>query len=99
MSSDLVVKDELLEDSEKRLRRLSHEFDEANIAHHKDEIRHIWGCDTLADTMGDFVDNWDYYRKKLLGNINSVGEMVSATREAFNSTDEKLKKNLSGKHS
>ncbi|MCZ4118596.1 hypothetical protein [Streptomyces sp. H39-S7] len=94
---DLTVKDDLLAETEGRLDRLRREFDEGNISGRRDDLRHIWGSGAVADAMGDFVNNWDHYRKKLNSGIQSVGEMVSSTRETFKATDENLQKSMAGK--
>jgi hypothetical protein len=88
--SDLRVTDELLADAERLLGRLHAEF--GAIAAHRDELRHVWGADDVAGAMGAFVDNWSWYRKKLLGRIESVGTLVGSARETFHATDRRLAK-------
>lgn len=88
--SDLRVTDELLADAERLLGRLHTEF--GGIAAHRDELRHVWGADAVAGAMDGFVDNWAWYRKKLLGRIESVGTLVGSARETFHATDRRLAK-------
>lgn len=88
--SDLEVTEDVLAEAERLLVRLHAEF--AGIAAHRDEVRHIWGADQVAGAMDAFVDNWSWYRTKLLAHIESVGGMVSSARETFHRTDQHLAK-------
>jgi hypothetical protein len=86
--TDLVVTDDVLADAERLLTRLHSEF--GGIGHHRDELRQVWGSGAVAGAMDSFVDNWSWYRKKLLGSIESVGGLVSSARETFRETDRHL---------
>ena len=86
--TDLRVTDEVLADAERLLGRLYGEF--RGISAHRDELREVWGAAEVADAMGAFVDNWSWYRKKLLTRIESVGGLVGSARETFRETDQRL---------
>jgi len=88
--TDLKVTDDVLADSERLLTRLHSEF--GGIGHHRDDLRHVWGAGEVAGAMDSFVDNWSWYRKKLLSSIESVGGLVSSSRETFRETDRHLAK-------
>ncbi|MYS24366.1 hypothetical protein GA0115240_163540 [Streptomyces sp. DvalAA-14] len=86
--SDLQVTDEVLGDAERLLGKLHAEF--RTISAHRDELHDIWGAGAVADAMDAFVDNWSWYRKKLLTHIESVGGLVGSARETFRQTDHRL---------
>jgi hypothetical protein len=86
--NDLTVTDSVLADAERLLSTLHHEF--GAIAEHRDDLRHIWGAEPVAHAMDAFVDNWAWYRKKLLARIESVGGQVGSARETFRRTDQHL---------
>lgn len=80
--------DGVLADAERLLGRLHAEF--AAIGGHRDELRQVWGSADVAGAMGEFVDDWSSYRRKLLGGIESVGHLVGSARETFRRTDLRL---------
>jgi hypothetical protein len=86
--TSLRVTDDVLADAERLLARLHAEF--SGIAAHRDELRHAWGSGAVAGAMGSFVDNWSWYRKKLLADVESVGGLVSSARETFREADQRL---------
>jgi hypothetical protein len=86
--TDLTVDYATLDDSEQSLHRIGQEFEGATDR--RDVLRGAWGSGRVADAMGDFVDNWDRHRKKLLESIKSVGEMCAGTKETFQGTDKQL---------
>jgi hypothetical protein len=88
--ADLKVTDQVLADAERLLAKLHHEF--SGIKAHRDELHHIWGSGAVAGAMDSFVNNWAWYRKKLLSGIESVGGLVGSARETFKQTDEHLAK-------
>ncbi|MFF7155543.1 hypothetical protein [Streptomyces sp. NPDC008139] len=88
--ADLKVTDQVLADSERLLTKLHFEF--KSIKAHRDDLHHIWGSGAVAGAMDAFVNNWAWYRKKLIGGIESVGGLVGAARETFKQTDEHLAK-------
>lgn len=88
--TDLRVTDHLLADTERQLAKLHAEF--RGIAAHRGELRSALGADPVADAMDGFVDNWAWYRGKLLASIESVGGLAGSARETFRATDERLAK-------
>jgi hypothetical protein len=86
--TDLRVTDDVLGDAERLLGRLYGEF--RTIAAQRDELREVWGAAEVAGAMGAFVDNWAWYRKRLLTGIESVGGLVGSARETFRETDQRL---------
>jgi hypothetical protein len=86
--TDLQVTDEVLADAERLLAKLHTEF--RTVAAHRDELHDAWGAAPVADAMDAFVDNWSWYRKKLLTRIESVGGLVGSARDTFRQTDQRL---------
>lgn len=86
--TDLKVTDDVLADAERLLARLHSEF--GAIDHQRDDLRHVWGAGPVAGAMDAFVDNWSWYRKKLLSGIESVGALVSSSRATFRDADRHL---------
>ena len=87
---DLTVDYEFLSDSERKLGQLQRTF--KDIENRRDDMRQHWGSGAIADAMGDFVDNWDDYRTKLIEGIESVGKLVAGTKKAFEQLDDDLSK-------
>ncbi|MFE1286923.1 hypothetical protein [Streptomyces sp. NPDC058751] len=87
---DLTVDYDFLADSERMLGQLKRTF--KDIENRRDDMRRHWGSGAIADAMGDFVDNWDDYRTKLIEGIESVGQQVAGTKKAFEELDHKLSK-------
>ncbi|WP_221353299.1 hypothetical protein [Streptomyces beigongshangae] len=87
---DLTVDFEFLSDSERKLDQLSRTF--KDIENRRDDMRQHWGSSAIAEAMGDFVDNWDDYRTKLIEGIESVGKLVGGTKKAFEDLDDDLSK-------
>jgi hypothetical protein len=88
--TDLRVTDHVLGDAERQLVKLHAEF--GGISAHRDGLRPVWGSAEIAGAMDAFVDNWVWYRKKLLSGIESVGGLVASARETFRETDHHLAK-------
>jgi hypothetical protein len=86
--TDLQVTDEVLADAERQLSKLYGEF--RTLSAHRDDLRDVWGSGAVAGAMDAFVDNWSWYRKKLLTRIESVGGLVGTARETFRQTDQRL---------
>ncbi|MGP3948555.1 hypothetical protein [Streptomyces sp. 7N604] len=93
--SDLQVDYELLETSAKQLRQIRTEFN--GLEDWKQDIKSLLGDSRVQKAMGDFVDNWDDNRKRLVKEIEEVGKMVRATRDAFKDLDVDLAKATKGK--
>lgn len=90
--SDLIVDFDLLNTSAKQLNAIQHEF--KNLSEWKDEIKSVVGASEIKDAMTEFIDNWDDNRKRLLESLDSVGNMVEGTRDAFKNLDDELTKFL-----
>lgn len=90
--SDLIVNVDLLVESETRLKGIKKELE--NLDDRKDDMRPYWGSSKIADVMGDFVDNWDDYRKKMLENVDALGGRVKATIDGFTGLEAELAKEL-----
>jgi uncharacterized protein YukE len=93
--SDLQVDLDLLSTSAKQLREIRAEFN--GLGEWKKEVRSVLGDLRVQEAMGDFVDNWDKNRKRLIKEIDEVGEMVETTRDAFKGLDDDLAKAAKGK--
>jgi hypothetical protein len=88
--SDLVVDFTLLSTSATQLSAIRDEF--KNLGEWKDDIKSVVGASELRAAMGEFIDNWDDNRKKLLESLEQVGTMVEGTRDAFKGLDDDLAK-------
>ncbi|MFK4067617.1 hypothetical protein [Streptomyces sp. NPDC029674] len=88
--SDLVVDFQLLNKSAGQLSAIETEF--KNLGEWKDDIKSAVGASDIKDAMGDFVDNWDKNRKRLLESLGEVGKMVENTRDAFKKLEDQLSK-------
>lgn len=90
--SDLIVNFDLLVESESRLKSIKKELE--NLDNRKDDMHPYWGSGEIADAMGDFVDNWDDYRKKMLEKVDTVGKLVKSTLDGFTELDTELAKEI-----
>ncbi|MDG9708061.1 hypothetical protein [Streptomyces sp. DH10] len=90
--SDLVVNIKLLVDSESRLNRIKKELND--LDNRKDDMNPYWGSSQIAEVMGDFVDNWEKYREKMLETVENVGKLVTSTIDGFTGLDSDLAKEL-----
>jgi uncharacterized protein YukE len=88
--SDLTVDYGFLADSERKLSQLKKTFE--GIENRRDDMHRHWGSGAIAEAMGDFVDNWDDYRTKLIEGLDSVGNLVAGTKKAFEDLDKQLSK-------
>ncbi|QES43202.1 hypothetical protein DEJ49_21405 [Streptomyces venezuelae] len=88
--SDLVVDFHLLNKSANQLSAIEKEF--KNLDEWKDDVKEAVGASSIKDAMGDFVDNWDKNRKRLLGDLEEVGKQVEGTRDAFQKLEDQLSK-------
>ncbi|MFJ4829333.1 hypothetical protein ACIP79_05315 [Streptomyces sp. NPDC088747] len=93
--SDLQVDYDLLAASARQLRRIRDEFN--GLEEWKREVRAHVGDSRIQKAMGDFVDNWDKNRKRLIKEIEEVGAMVKTTSDAFKSLDDDLANVSEGK--
>ncbi|MFI7317728.1 hypothetical protein [Streptomyces venezuelae] len=88
--SDLVVDFQLLDKSAKQLNAIEKEF--KNLDEWKDDVKTAVGASDIKDAMGEFVDNWDKNRKRLLEDLEKVGKQVEGTRDAFQKLEDQLSK-------
>lgn len=86
--SDLKVDYYRLEDSVSTLSSLKDEFD--GIEGRRDDTAGVWGHDRVKGAMDEFASNMDYNRGKLSEEIQTVGEKMHGTLDAFRGADEKL---------
>lgn len=93
--SDLQVDFSLLDKSAKQLSEIRTEF--KRLGEWKKDVRAVVGDSRVRKAMGDFVDNWDKNRKRLIEEIEEVGKMVETTRDAFQKLDDDLAKATEGK--
>ncbi|MFA3875270.1 hypothetical protein ABS735_16485 [Streptomyces sp. MMCC 100] len=88
--SDLIVDLQLLTTSAKQLKEIQIEF--RGLGAWKDDIKSVVGAPELKEAMTDFIGNWDKNRKRLIESLETVGKMVSGTRDAFEGLDDELSK-------
>ncbi|MER6321573.1 hypothetical protein [Streptomyces coelicoflavus] len=88
--SDLIVDLQLLTTSAKQLKEIQTEF--RDLGAWRDDIKSVVGAPELKEAMTDFIDNWDKNRKRLIESLETVGKMVSGTRDAFEGLDDELSK-------
>ncbi|MEY2248624.1 hypothetical protein AB8A21_37860 [Streptomyces sp. BF23-18] len=86
--SDLEVDYDLLATSAKQLDRIRREFN--GLEDWKQDITSLLGERDIQRAMGDFVDNWDKNRKRLVQEIEEAGKMVRTTSDAFKGLDDQL---------
>ena len=90
--ADLKVDYQLLDSIERSLTSLHSEFQ--NIKSQTGAYDGAMGSGDVASAMDGFSGNWDDHRKDLLNSIQSLGKMVSETKQQFQTTDNKLKNSL-----
>ncbi|WP_327703976.1 hypothetical protein [Streptomyces decoyicus] len=92
----LVVDYTLLESSKSNLKDIRRVFE--GITDHRDDISDIWGHESIAGEMKNFVDNWDNYRRELVDNIQDLGKQVETALKSFEKQDRDLKNASEKKH-
>jgi hypothetical protein len=85
----LVVDYALLESSKTNLRDIRRAL--KGIEKHRADINGIWGHDSIAGKMDEFVSNWDNYRRELLDNVEDLGKQAEAALKSFEKMDLDLK--------
>ncbi|MFJ6569854.1 hypothetical protein ACIQNU_20775 [Streptomyces sp. NPDC091292] len=93
--SDLQVDHDLLSTSAKQLAQIRSEF--RGLDNWKQDLQPLLGDRRVQGAMGDFVDNWDKNRKRLVKEIEEVGAMVRTTSHAFKGLDRQLADAIQGK--
>ncbi|MGL5811275.1 MAG: hypothetical protein ACRCYQ_15145 [Nocardioides sp.] len=76
------------------LRTVASEFEHANA--HSDYVADAVGHGGLAERVRDFAHNWDDRRKKMMGNIQQLGESAYAVGDAFDQLEDELVRSLRG---
>ncbi|MES5816732.1 hypothetical protein [Streptomyces sp. RG80] len=92
----LVVDYALLESSKTNLKDIKKAL--KDIDKHRADVHDIWGHDSIAGKMDDFVSNWDNYRRELLENVEDLGKQVETALKSFEKLDLDLKKASEKKH-
>ncbi|MFC4464963.1 hypothetical protein ACFPH6_10480 [Streptomyces xiangluensis] len=92
----LVVDYTLLESSKTNLRDIKRVLN--GIEKHRADIQDIWGHESIAGKMDEFVSNWDNYRRELLENVGDLGKQVEAALKSFEKQDLDLKNTIEKKH-
>lgn len=92
---DLQVDYDLLSTSAKQLSQIRREF--KGLEDWKQDIRAMLGNSRVQSAVGDFVDNWNDNRKRLVTEIEEVGNMVKTTSDAFKGLDAHLANATKGK--
>ena len=85
----LVVDYKLLESSKTNLRDIKKAL--KGIDKHRADIHDIWGQESIAGKMEQFVSNWDNYRRELLDNVEDLGKQVETALTSFEKLDLDLK--------
>jgi hypothetical protein len=93
--ADLIVDYQLLDETERSLSSLTSEFN--NIEAQTGSYDGAMGSGDIAGAMGNFSGNWDYHRKQLVGSMEALGKMVSATKQEFQKADCQLAASLTKK--
>jgi uncharacterized protein YukE len=93
--ADLTVDYTLLDQTEKSLSSLISEFQ--NIKAQESGYDGAMGSGDIAGAMDGFAGNWDDHRAKLVGSMQSLGQMVNQTKQTFQKTDTKLASDLTKK--
>jgi hypothetical protein len=93
--ADLKVDYQLLDSIERSLSALYSEFQ--NIKARTGAYDGDLGSGTVASAMDGFAGNWNDHRASLLNSIQTLGMIVSETRQQFQNTDNKLTSSISKK--
>lgn len=93
--ADLTVDYPLLDSIERSLSSLYSEFQ--NIKARTAAYDGDMGSGAVASAMDGFAGNWNDHRESLLNSIQTLGKMVSETRQQFQNTDNKLSSSVSKK--
>jgi hypothetical protein len=93
--ADLKVDYQLLASIHATMTGLVTEFD--TIEDQAAAYNSAYGYDGITSAMNSFSGNWSDHRKKLLGTMQNLDHMVTATATDFRSTDSKLASDLTGR--
>ncbi len=92
----LIVDYRLLESSKTNLKDIKKALN--GIDEHRADVHDIWGHDSIAGKMDQFVNNWDNYRRELLENVKDLGKQVETALTSFEKLDLDLKNASEKKH-
>jgi hypothetical protein len=93
--ADLKVDYQLLDSTERTLSGLISEFQ--NMQAQESAYTGVLGSGDIASAMNGFADNWSDHKKTLLGAMQTLGTMVSETKQKFAEADKKLASSLTHK--
>jgi 2C-methyl-D-erythritol 2,4-cyclodiphosphate synthase len=93
--SDLKVDYQLLDSTERNLSSLVSEFQ--NMQAQEDAYSGAMGSGDIASAMNGFATNWKDHKKSLISSMQTLGKMVSETKQQFQKADTKLTKSLTQK--
>jgi hypothetical protein len=95
LMADLRVDYQLLASIHSTLNGLTWEFE--NIEDQASAYDSAYGSSGITAAMGSFAGNWSYHRKTLLGTMQNLDQMVTATAQQFRQTDSQLASELTKK--
>jgi hypothetical protein len=93
--ADLKVDYQLLASIHATMTGLVTEFD--TIEDQAAAYSAAYGYDGISGAMNGFSGNWSDHRKKLLGSMQNLDHMVTATAQDFRTADGKLASDLTGR--
>lgn len=93
--ADLRVDYQLLASIHSTLTGLTWEFE--NIEDQASAYDSAYGSTDITAAMGNFAGNWSTHRKTLLGTMQNLDHMVTATGQRFHQTDDQLASDLTKK--
>jgi hypothetical protein len=93
--SDLKVDYQLLSSTERNLSSLVSEFQ--NMEAQEDAYSGAMGSGDIVSAMNGFATNWNDHKKSLISSMQTLGTMVSETRQHFQQTDTKLAESVAKK--
>ena len=95
--TDLCVDYAALERGAEKLAGLKRAF--SDLPHTVSEQSSDWGSRDIAGAMQDFATNWDYRRGTLTEQIETVGQKIEGSVQAFRDVDAKLAREADCKRS
>jgi hypothetical protein len=93
--ADLRVDYQLLGSIHSTLNGLTWEFE--NIEDQASAYDSAFGSGQITAAMGSFSGNWSTHRKTLLGIMQNLDQMVTATAQRFRQVDDQLASDLTKK--
>jgi len=90
--SDLIVDYQVLEQSEQLLARLGQQISAGTGSSAAQGLD--WGFGGVVSAMGGFYGDWSYHRQQILGRMEALHTMARQSRQAFQSADSDLTRQL-----